>query len=224
MLFREGNCRLQVSVDVRASGVGAAAAFMLSVLVGLISGVSFGTVLLRALFSGIVFGAGVYGARLLLARYVPELLNAGNVESAGAGVDISVGDDDDEAELTAAAERAGESGGDGFDDSLVEEVEEVPAAETRPQTKPAPDSGIAEEATGELLDSNDELPELDGFSDTFSSSTPSDAEGEPSENSHSGRNSEGLDSLDGSSSSGGGDGSDPRVMADAIRTVLKREN
>ena len=215
---------MQVSVDVRASGFGAAAAFLLSVLVGLISGVSFGTVLLRALLSGIVFGLGVYGARILLARYVPDLLNVGHAESTGPGVDISVGDEEDDSELAAEANRGYEESGDGFDESLVEEVEEAPAAESQQETRPEPESGIVAEEDAEFLERADELPELEGFSGTFSSTASLDDDSEPSEQPRSNRNAEGLDSLDGSTSSGGGrDANDPKVMADAIRTVLKRE-
>lgn len=228
---------MQVSVDVRASGIGAAAAFLLSALVGLISGVSFGTVLLRALLSGIVFGVGMYGARILLARYIPDLLNADATESTGPGVgatgpnvDISVGDEGDDTDFAAGATDDRERGIDGFDESLVEEVEEAPAVEAGRESEARRESaerepGIVEDEDAEFLDRSDELPELEGFSGTFSGAAPPEEKDDGSAPQRRTSDSEGLDSLDDSRPPGeGGEGNDPKVMAEAIRTVLKREN
>lgn len=54
--------------------VSAAAAFLLSSLIGVISAVSWGALLFRALTAALVFGAGSYGAGILIKRFIPELL------------------------------------------------------------------------------------------------------------------------------------------------------
>ncbi len=48
-------------------------AFLLSLLIGVISGVSFGVAFFRAILGGIVFGSLAYGAIFLIRKYLPEL-------------------------------------------------------------------------------------------------------------------------------------------------------
>jgi hypothetical protein len=89
--------------NVKISSIVAGAAFILSVLIGMISGGSFLIVLLRALICGIVFFALVAGLYVLIGIFLPELLQLGQDEESGdeenapgSHVDISVQDEESE--------------------------------------------------------------------------------------------------------------------------------
>jgi hypothetical protein len=90
-------------INFRASGIAAGTAFILSLVIGVISGTAFPAMLLRAFIFAIVFfvlsGLGFW----LVSRYLPELLNGGEgVENggvddlgmpvSGSRVDISIGE------------------------------------------------------------------------------------------------------------------------------------
>jgi hypothetical protein len=118
---------------VRIAVPGAAAGLVLSVLIGLLSGVSLGTVMVRGLISAILFGGGGVGLFLLARNMLPGLTAptdtpaAGDPEpprksSAEPRIDIVVEDDDDEAEVSREPER-----GDG-EESPEEPVEGEPPA------------------------------------------------------------------------------------------------
>ena len=79
-----------METDLRASLIGGGVATILSVLVGLVAGVSALALLVRALVGGLAFGALVFGAIFLMRRFVPELFQ-GEVEDlpqSGSSVDI----------------------------------------------------------------------------------------------------------------------------------------
>jgi len=61
-----------VEKDLRASLVAACAAAALSALVGIIAGVGFPILFLRALIGGLLLGAAVFGGISLLRRAVPR--------------------------------------------------------------------------------------------------------------------------------------------------------
>ncbi len=77
----------------------AAAAFVLSLLVGLLSGNPFGTALLRAFLLGVFFAALGIGFSFVIKRYLPELLNpsasraAAEDKDRGHAVDIVLPDE-----------------------------------------------------------------------------------------------------------------------------------
>lgn len=239
MLAGEGSSRLNVSVNVRIAGIAASAAFVLSALVGIIFGVGFPTVLIRAVIGGIVFGAGSFAALSLLKRYVPDLLTLSDDEGVAGNVDISVGDDeastqDYESARDSTSSKRSHRGY--FDESLVEEVEEVPAAPA--SSSETTDSPVSDEHTPgaessaegdeeQAAESGDALPDLQSFSGAFDSldempSGDSQASGTGSDSNESG---EGLNSLgSGGAAAETGGNDDPKMMADAIRTVLKRES
>jgi hypothetical protein len=77
-----------VTVNAIAGGV----AFILSFLIGIISGSTFFIILIRALFCGAGFFVLAWGAQALVSRFLPELLNEEGEGGPGSQVDITVED------------------------------------------------------------------------------------------------------------------------------------
>lgn len=242
-----------MSVNGKIAGISAAGAFLLSALIGVISGVTFGTLLLRALVSAALFGGGSFAACMLLERYTPELISSPSADqdSAGGHVDISVGEDDDygNEESPSGSELPRQDTRGGFDDSLVEEVEEAPAesrgVERSPAARSAAEDARSDAAQRDDVEPDDDgaLPSFDGLASEFggdssetgesmNESSPPGSDGVAAESesdqkalfssAESDDDEAQLDSIEGSPDSGS-EGGDPKVMADAIRTVLKRE-
>ena len=205
-----------MKIDWRVSAITAGAAFLLSVLVGVIGDVSFGVLILRAIIAAIVFGAGATGLTIVIDRYLPELRRTSPASAAsvnGNTVDIVVeGDDEletvadgsDEADLQSDAidsEGANEGAGLSIDDSggVLEEVEESDGISENASV--ATDGEVEEIEEIEEIASVDDLPSVDSMADSFTEIPL------------------GEDPVADSSESG----EDPALMARAIRTVLKRE-
>ncbi len=72
--------------------VSAGGAFLLSLLVGLIGRVGFGTAILRGLMWALLFGGFAFGVDYLLRRFLPELFDAveGETEDMIRTVDITL--------------------------------------------------------------------------------------------------------------------------------------
>jgi hypothetical protein len=91
--------------NVKFVGMSAAAAFLLSLLAGVIGGVGFFTILFRAVAGAVVFGLLAGGIYILLERMIPELFELegqGEYESeesaqTGGSVDITLGEDEEPA-------------------------------------------------------------------------------------------------------------------------------
>jgi hypothetical protein len=88
-------------MNLKLSGIAAAAGFVLSLLVGVLSGGAFGVSLLRAVSFGIVFFILGNVIWVFINRFLPELLLPREEDEplmsgleTGSRVDISVGDDD----------------------------------------------------------------------------------------------------------------------------------
>jgi hypothetical protein len=238
-----------VDKDLRASVIAAIAAAALSALIGLIAGVNFLMLLLRALVCGLVAGGALYGAILLLRKMVPEVLSpesarpeavdsleaasgqGDSAQRAGSNLDIVLpGDEgapnllspDDSASLPGRASgRASGLASDEIDDSSLLEPD-IPPSDARPSAASHNASGaLSHNAAYEAparpssgFDELDVLPDLEGFADTFTSSEFSSGGG--AENAR-------LPSGGGDSPSGGGTGMDPAAIAQAVRTILKRD-
>lgn len=157
--------------DWRASAFAAGAAFLLSILAGIISGVPFGALMLRAVLGAVVFAAGAAGVSVLIDRFLPDLkqslANPGARKEAapsGGRVDIVVEDEpfggasggfeleethDGADELSAATGpmRAPAS----FDDEDADEVGELESAEDDADDhEPTPDAAEDGDAAGEF--------------------------------------------------------------------------
>ncbi|MDR0998787.1 MAG: hypothetical protein LBL70_06940 [Treponema sp.] len=219
----------------KISGIFAGAGFVLSFLVGLLSGARFPLLLIRACIFAAVFFALSGAFYAAIQRYLPELLpgDSRDIPSLGGQVDISVGGDEDAVDgislesgnpggdLDEFSEKGGDSGGDTLDqideavytgEGYVEENQEPP--------KPAL-PGELNFSSGEA-ETVDMLPDLDAMSGAFNSGTLGDRE----------------TAADSPASSLGAPGSPARAsnkkgldedfnvqeMASAIQTILKREN
>jgi hypothetical protein len=218
-----------VSADIRVMIIAAACASVLSVLTGLISQVAFWSLVLRALLSGVGFAALAAGALFLAHKFMPEIFGEDSapepfvapapepehrlnivlpgdgesgVEEAPAEVENlssstpepgNVGD----AELRDFDREAEEIGTDTLVPQDATEVEEQPKTPARP---PA------------AFEDLDVLPDLDGLSDSFTAAANEDIDaGSPPE----------RDPI--STTGASRDGVDAATMAQAVRTLLKRD-
>jgi hypothetical protein len=221
----------------RLSGIFAGAGFVLSFLVGVLSGALFPLILIRALIFAAIFfalsGAG-YGA---IQLYLPELLprNSGDIPPLGGQVDISVGDDDSASgdisfetgsmgdDLNEFIENPGDSGADTLD-QMSEDIytEKGDIGETQVSSKPAlPDDPAF---FSEETDSVDMLPDLDSMSGALNSGAARGG-GESSGVSSPASSLGGQGALSGRAQKKGLDEDfNVQEMASAIQTILKREN
>ncbi|MFW5683726.1 MAG: hypothetical protein ACOC1I_02640 [Spirochaetota bacterium] len=115
--------------DWRASAVAAAAAFLLSLLIGIIAGVTFGTLILRAVLGAVVFGGGAVGVQLVMDRFLPELRqsvsgDASGETQLGSRVDIVVDDDAIDGGDFELAETTGAHSEDAESEGVLEEAGE----------------------------------------------------------------------------------------------------
>ncbi len=95
--------KYKIAQDQKVSLYALLIAFILSCLIGVISGNPIGIVIMRAVISGILFGALVYGGVYILKKYIPEMEQitareksqselSGDSQSAGKVVDYTVSD------------------------------------------------------------------------------------------------------------------------------------
>lgn len=225
------------------AGIGA---LILSVLVGLIAGVSFGTVLVRALASAALFGGAAVGITVVVERFIPGLVDGeapskADVEAdsatAGSRVNIVVEDDDTETaavgEPAASGARTPPAGDEEGDPKrgpasaeLVEAVEERLADDEEAVMSQA----IEEEKHGAAVDVDggaiDEMPDIGAFAGSFVSSDYEQTEGVSDEGGDEAVSLPGPMRTDGSPSGGSGEakaGNDPATIARALQTMLKRD-
>mgnify|MGYP000960777688 CR=1 FL=1 len=215
--------------DPKISGIVAGIAFILSLLFGLLAGAAFLTALLRAgifavfffVFSGIVYW--------LITQFIPELIEPPSQESTdsvvdipdiGSKVNISVGDDETIPEKSLSSQLVKETiEEDEFisEKALDQNVEEgytreehgTARTESNEESSPSPALPVG------VIDDVDELPDLEGMSDAFV--MPVQETGEDSEPLT------GAPTTTSSKSAGASASFDPKEMAMAIQTILKRD-
>jgi hypothetical protein len=235
-----------VEKDLRASLVAACAAAALSALVGIIAGVGFFVLILRALIGGTLLGAAVYGGITLLRKAVPGILESdygseaeivpGSVPDPeiGGHVDIVLPEEaaevdslEDDAEPLAAKAFPEGDADSGFapeaglleTDGSATEVE--PAIPAGAGARASLNAGAERERHAPSgFDELDVLPDLDSFSDSFTAS----------EFAFGGSSAERAERSSAMGSGGGSSGSkpgqeglDPAALAQAVRTILKRD-
>lgn len=246
--------------DLRASLIASGAAAILSILVGVIAGVGFLTLALRAVLGGLVFGGVVYGGFFLMRRYLPELFGPAErdeAEPGEAGSTVNIVLQGEGAEDYAVGEgeprrpaRMGAGGREGIDGGLGRDGEEGEAGEIgdpprrrspslqkpvveeedysyssesllEDEVQPAGAAGAApaqpraaEFRSSVGIDDIDVLPDLESLSDGFA---PMSHDG-GDESIHS------YSEAEPRAREGGGSGkTDPAVLAQAVRTLLKRD-
>lgn len=252
-----------MDTDLRASLVAAAAAAVLSVLVGVVAGVGLLAIILRAVLGGALFGVLVYGCIYLARRSLPGFSFAG-----GERLEAEVpGEEPDERGHAVDIVLPGEGpAGAGVEEAPIEELASVdarrddarletlplatsePLSSSSPRTAAgrspmsAPETGSAPEDVASLLgpdghaespvavptpeapglssfDDLDVLPDLDGFSDSFA---PAEFHGAAEDSSSAPR----APSSRGASGPAGSlrtESLDPASLAQAVRTILKRD-
>ncbi len=243
--------------DLRASLVAAGSAATLSALVGIIAGVGFFTLLLRAIVGALLIGGAVYGGIILLRTMVPGLFSSAEAEAdfdplvsdeleKGGNVDIVlpgeaigpesfIGPDEAPAythggrsSMAASGPVPGHRTADAVLDEEADELSPVDEASLL-DAEGSEGAGAAAMPSGVVPDKGrrpsagfddlDVLPDLEGFSDSFTASEfasggSSAAASQPA-------------SYGGTASSSGSrqgqDGLDPAALAQAVRTILKRD-
>jgi hypothetical protein len=236
-----------VDRDLRASLLAACSAAALSALVGIIAGVGFLALVLRAIVGGLVIGAAAYGGIALVKRMLPGFLEStGTVgpeqdldstaaPEMGANVDIVLPGDSPEAEspepvaYVSAAEPADASEGAALAENasseeeadLLEPEDSSFGAEAAIPIESAQDGG---RRTSAGFDELDVLPDLDGFSDSFTASEFASG-GAGSERSEGATPASVMSaSSSGASAARMGQGNlDSVALAQAVRTILKRD-
>jgi hypothetical protein len=211
-------------------------------MVALLARVPFGTLFLRAFLSGLGFTGLTYGSLRLLRRFLPDLFDEtarpqepGSDGSLGSVVDIVLpGGDEDRLETATLADGTSRSSSfnPGISQPSVESGElarEVASlrADALVSNDPADSfsQGSAAPRPSVALDELDTLPDLDGFSDSFSdgqsgSSDASSASGAAS----TGDASRFMGVSDSMPTAGSPDrGKDPVVLAKAVQTLLRRD-
>ncbi len=164
----------------QAAAVAAGVGFLISVLSGLFGGVTFGTLLFRAVLAAVIFGAGAVGVEQIFQRFLPELFTAREPEtgevgerttaaasspsgesssepSSGDNVEIVLEEDEYRPDTgadtgeDADAERGPAEGLHRFEDSLVEEVsEELGGVEPGGLSEPHPEPDAGESRSGDV--------------------------------------------------------------------------
>ena len=235
-----------METKLRASLVAAGAATVLSAFVGVIRGVDFFTLFLRAIVGGLCIGAGVFGAILLLQKMVPGLFSKAQDATepedfheidaqSGTNVDIVLPGDESLVDYPDPSPRGEPSldlhisspkNGSGRVERMDEATEllsEEEASLLEPEGNEGdsqtalPLSEGAENHSSGSVDDLDVLPDLEGYSDSFTSSEFASS-GSASNNVAKGYNGQG-----GSTSRPGQEGFDPASLAQAVRTILKRD-
>jgi hypothetical protein len=221
-----------VKIDWKVAGISASVFFVLSFLIGLISGNPFVAVLLRAILFAALGALGALGVRFVIERFLPEMLTgAGATEDRaplnGQNVNIVVSDDGtdaNEATLVEVVDAAtdqevspnveGKAAVSVAAGDFAEEIEELkadPLVTAEPGQESSPYEPIR---PSEDLTDVDVLPDLDGFTSSFA---PQASAGDASDRASSPSSSSAGRTKSGKS------GDDPSLTAQAIRTVLARE-
>ncbi|MDR2630238.1 MAG: hypothetical protein LBC60_04880 [Spirochaetaceae bacterium] len=212
-------------MNFKLSGIAAGIAFVLSLLIGLISGAGI-LALVRAFILGAIFfilSAGVY--RLIL-HFLPELLESPQDEEdvlpSGSMVDISLeAEPGEEPADTGEHTPEGSSGISSFENpSGLDQKENIEYTNQGGMDKNPPIRGEESAPSPDSVDLGDELPDLESLSAAFS----------PGGRGSNEDLSEFIISSDDSTGRKSGDKSDDlnsdfstHDMASAIQTILKRE-
>lgn len=220
-----------MSADIRVIVIAAAGAAFLSALTGIISQVAFGALMLRAVLSGLGFAALAAGLSMLIRRFLPEVFggtsSAESSENPSASTAPEARDPEhrlnivlpgegmespsDVESLPAAVEPSDVGAADLRD--FEREAEEIGADSLVPQGGEERDEPVnATARPPSSFEDLDVLPDLDGLSDVFSSAAHGEMDtGEPP-------------AKDPISTTGASrDGVDAVTMAQAVRTLLKRD-
>ena len=225
--------------NFKISGIAAGAAFILSLVIGLLSGSGFLILLLRALIFAILFFALSCLIFWLLAQFIPELLSGPEDDlgfpAAGSRVDISVGGENITGAFPADASES------------VDDIAGIPSSSLKAASSPLDQEGNTGynskgEVAGELgasgdgeavragsgreapesAGSEDALPDLEGVADAESIAEGA-AEGANTDDMGFSSSEPRRPKSSSKKSDMAGD-FNPKELAQAIQTVLKRDD
>jgi hypothetical protein len=220
-------------INIRVSAFAAAAAFVLSFLVGVISGAALLMVLIRALAFAAFFFILAGGIYIVIEKFLPELLPGETENAFGSQVDISLedpkngdpseifGDPAGDVSLSGGQDRQGlpekgagldQNGEDGYTMRKKVEANAVDSGEGLSEESSLGGSAALPSDSGSV----DLLPDLESMTGTFVSSN-----GEAAEESTDYTSSR-KPLANGKPSPVGGD-FHPKDLASALQTILKRE-
>jgi len=236
----------QVRIALLGFGIGV----LIAILGGIVGGVSIGVILLRALVSGLVAALLFAGMDWVASKFLPDMtgkpadgpdlddnLDSFDEPNPSLGTRVNVvlpGDDLYEDQATALREQVSHAHHSGVtrpepvyasenlfvdadsDEGMVEEVPEVPGVAME---EGQVESSFSEEA---FYAGIDKLPDIGGFSEHFSSSD--DESGQKPETSGHGIAETSFSHVAKESSSSSGKNVDTKLMAQAIRTALKKDD
>jgi hypothetical protein len=225
--------------------------FFLSLLVGAVSGVSFGTVLLRGVISAALFGGIGLGLNVLIGKFLPGLTGDETggeqaEEDETGGVDIVIEEEVPRTVAEAAALSADDDSDESIEEgaSFVEEVEEVSSDEISSSAAVLRNGNGEEAEETDEADEPEEVEELEEVDENGAGTAAAEVDGEvdslPDIGDFSGSFSTGgeYDGEDGGGntlqsmdySSGGnapieilGQEESPENVVKAVQTMLKRE-
>jgi hypothetical protein len=209
-------------MNVQMAAVVGGVAFLLSLLAGLLGGVPFFDVFLRALFWAAFGFGGALGVEALLKSLVPDLfvpsepVSSDGEPSGPRSVDITLDEDE-------GPRRGG----------FIEEVDQDEIPVSRYQDEPAPVSEMAVRSpeapapspAAPSAEADEEMPEIGSFLDAFKpGATDGETDGEASApelgeyvpSDTSGSSGRGEVTID-------GEVQDPAILAKAVQTVMKRD-
>ncbi len=203
-----------VSYGIVAAAAGFA--FVVSLITGIVSGVGFFSILMRAFIAGLAFALLTAALELLSRMIFPDLFTAAGSEDSpseaepvavaetndtGSRVDITLEDGE---ESPRSESESGESAG--F-------VEEIGSSDAHGQSQPDMSSAAAVPAGDDSVDSMEELPSMEGLSDSFEASYGDDDNS--SDEVSSIQSTSEVDVL--------GEMTSPGDVARAVQTIMKRD-
>jgi hypothetical protein len=219
-----------MSIDWRKVAVAAGIAFLLSILVGALSGVSFLILVLRALLFAALAGGLVQVFILLAQKLLPELFDdfaqseTADQGETGKNIDIVLPEEGEvDSGLAAVSALNVRTPEEEFAGEFVEDVEEIgDRTDSEGNSGERADESFKTVMPPDVLDDVDVLPDLDGFADVFAHAPRSDSEEEGVEL--------GIDEdtttpsfSPGPAREGAGKSIDPALVAAAMRTLIKRD-
>lgn len=228
--------------EPKIPAIGASIGFVLSFIIGVLNGISFGTVLFRAIIMGVLFGGLVIITRIMIIRFIPDLMEAqssdsGEEFSSGNIVDITIDESGKEDNPFESAGSPSGSSNKMVPDFLESSVQndsgsflgstEQPVASFQPLqpgiqstvlptvTESTQNKAVKSKSVGGL----DVLPDLQDFIPKESVLTSSDSDYSEAVTEGTGLRESSFATADVSSSS-----VEAETMAKAIRTILAKEN
>lgn len=221
-----------------AVGVGSAA-FLLSAVSGVVGGVGFGAIFVRALLAGLLFAAFGIGLETVVRRFLPELIGNDASDELGSRVNIVVDDEDEQLPQSQSSGATPGSNVDGANESVRSDADS--AAEDNWDDLENPEESLVQEVQEVRgAEEAEDASEPGESAETGQSSEPEKsptaeqpvAAGELDELPDVGRFAEDFSSVETGTQSSGtsnrgateSNGQDPEMIARALTTMLKRES